>query len=60
MFLTVFDGMICHSILVVLVSIVKLFALLQSYLSNRYLYAVANARESSQYPIQAGVPQGAV
>ena len=27
-------------------------------MSNRYLYA--NAKESSKYPIQAGVPQGAV
>ena len=38
----------------------RAFALFQSYLSNRYLYVVANASESSQYPIQAGVPQGAV
>ena len=38
----------------------KAFALFRSYLSNRYLYVVANAKESSQYPIQAGVPQGAV
>ena len=38
----------------------KGFALFQSYLSNKYLYVVANAKESSQYPIQAGVPQGAV
>ena len=38
----------------------KAFALFQSYLSDRYLYVVANAKESSQYPIQAGVPQGAV
>ena len=38
----------------------KAFALFQSYLSNRYLYVVANAKESSKYPIQAGVPQRAV
>ena len=36
------------------------FALFQSYLSNRFLYVMANAQESSQYPIQAGMPQGAV
>ena len=29
----------------------KAFALFQSYLSNRYLYVVANAKESSRYPI---------
>ena len=29
-------------------------------MSNRYLCVVANAKESSQYLIQAGVPQGAV
>jgi len=38
----------------------KAFALFQSYLSNRYLYVVANGQESSQHPIQAGVLQGAV
>ena len=38
----------------------KAFALFQSYLSNRYLYVVANAKESSHYPIQAGVPQDAI
>ena len=56
--LTVFGGIVCCSILVVLVFAVKLnFALFQSYLSNRYLYVVANAQESSQYPIQAGMPR---
>ena len=38
----------------------KAFALFQSYLSDRYLYVVANAQESLQYPIKVGVPQGAV
>ena len=38
----------------------KAFALFQSYLSNRYLYVVANAKESYLYSIQAGVPQGAI
>ena len=38
----------------------RAFALFQSYLSNRYLHVVANASESSQYLIQAGVLQGAV
>ena len=38
----------------------KAFTLFQSYLSNRYLYVVANAKESSHYPIHAGVPQGAI
>ena len=38
----------------------KTFALFQFCLSNRYLYVVANAKESSQYLIQARVPQGAV
>ena len=38
----------------------KAFVLFQSHLSNRYLHVVVNAKESSHYPIQAGMPQGAV
>ena len=49
--------MACYSILAVRG---KAFTLFQSYLFNRYLYVVANAKESSHYPIHACIPQGAI
>ena len=33
---------------------------MESYLSDRYLFVVANGQDSSLYPITAGVPQGGV
>ena len=33
---------------------------MESYLSNRYLFVVANGQDSSLYPITAGIPQGGV
>ena len=36
----------------------KAFFLMESYLSNRYLFVAANRQESSLYPVTAGVPQG--
>ena len=38
----------------------NVFSLLASYLSDRYLFVVANGQESSLYPVTAGVPQGGV
>ena len=38
----------------------KAFSLLKSYLSDRYLFVVANKKESSLYPVMTGVPQGGV
>ena len=38
----------------------KAFSLLKSYLSDRYLFVVANGKESSLYPVMTGVPQGGV
>ena len=36
----------------------KAFSLLESYLSDQYLFVVANGQESSLYPVMARVPQG--
>ena len=38
----------------------KAFSLLKSYLSDCYLFVVANGKESSLYPVMTGVPQGGV
>ena len=38
----------------------KAFSLLESYLSDQYLFVVANGQESSLYPVMVGVPQGGV
>ena len=35
----------------------KAFSLLASYLSDRYLFVVANGQESSLYPVTTGVPR---
>ena len=35
----------------------KAFSLLESYLSNCYLFVVANGKESSLYPVMTEVPQ---
>ena len=59
----IFGEMACYTIsLAVLVFVVKLllYLMISHILSNRYLNVVANAEESSHYPIQAGVPQGAI
>ena len=47
MLLTISGGMVCCNIFAVLIDIrgnFKPFALFQSYLSNGYLYVVANAK----------------
>ena len=50
------NGLLQHLNCIACISICsKAFALFQSYLSSRYSYVVANAKGSSQYPIQAGV-----
>ena len=38
----------------------KAYSLMESYLSNRYLFVVVNGQDSSLYPITAGIPQGGV
>ena len=38
----------------------RAYSLMESYLSDRYLFVVANGQDSSLYPIMAGVPQGGV
>lgn len=54
--LTLFGGIVYCSIFVVSVSIVKILILFVQQILN----AVANAKESSQFSTQAGVPQGAI
>ena len=38
----------------------RAYSLMESYLSDRYLFVVANGQDSSLYPITAGIPQGGV
>ena len=50
------DYLIIYGVLAFVTS--KAFFLMESYLSNRYLFVAANGQESSLYPVTAGVPQG--
>ena len=38
----------------------RAYSLMESYLSDKYLFVVANGLDSSLYPIMVGVPQGGV
>ena len=38
----------------------QIFALISSFLSNRWLQVVLDGKSSQEYPVNAGVPQGSI
>ena len=38
----------------------QIFGFIPSFLSNRWLHVVLDAKSSQEYPVNAGVPQGSI
>ena len=38
----------------------KIYGLISSFLSNRWLWVVLDGKSSQEYPVNAGVPQGSI
>ena len=58
-----FDG-VCHAGLLHRLKFYgisgQIFGLISSFVSNRRLWVVLNAKSSQEYPVNAGVPQGSI